>query len=71
MPEIDKKINAISSLTPSIKSESEKIDQTGKNTVLGKVLSFVEGGGNVKAQAAGFGCFQINPWVNWSRGLGC
>ena len=48
--EIDKKVNAMATLTPIIKSESEKIDETGRNSVIGKVLSFVEG--KVEASAA-------------------
>ena len=51
LSEIDKKVNAMATLTSIIKSESEKIDATGRNSVLGKVLSFVEGAGGVKAKA--------------------
>ena len=47
LSEIDKKVNAMATLTSIIKSESEKIDATGRNSVLGKVLSFVEGAGLV------------------------
>ena len=31
-----------------------QIDETGRNTVIGKVLSFVEGAGGVKANAGWF-----------------
>ena len=63
-PEIDKKVNAMATLTPIIKSESEKIDETGRNTVIGKVLSFVEGGGGVKAEA--WGCRRRSQvFIHW------
>ena len=62
LPEIDKKVNAISTLTPIIKSESEKIDETGRNTVLGKVLSFVEGKVEARAQWRGCGSFTTYNW---------
>ena len=35
-------VNSISVLTPIIKSESDKIDETGRNTVIGKILSFID-----------------------------
>ena len=65
LPEIDKKVNAMATLTPIIKSESDKIDETGRNTVIGKVLSFVEGAGGVKAEAWGCsvqGYLQQKAW---------
>ena len=60
---VNKNFYLISVLTPIIKSESEKIDETGRNSVLGKVLSFVEG----KVEASAGRCSnQYSIWgKNW------
>ena len=60
---VNKNFYLISVLTPIIKSESEKIDETGRNTALGKVLSFVEG----KVEARAWRCnWHSRGWISWS-----
>ena len=61
--EINKKVNAMATLTPIIKSESDKIDETGRNSVIGKVLSFVEG--KVEASAAWSNCWSYTDRLWW------
>ena len=62
----DGTINSVQATTATTTLKNVEKDEA---TPLEKVISFVSEFGNVKASAIGYGCYWINPWINWG-GMG-